>query len=51
MVAFVNSFLTYLLLLVIMAAIAGFGLFVGILLRKGKNAKAAVEEVKAENKQ
>ena len=51
MVAFVNSFLTYLLLLVIMAAIAGVGLFVGIILRKSKNAKAAVEEVKAENKQ
>lgn len=41
MVAFVNSFLSYLLLLVIMAAVAGVGVFVGITLRKGKNVKAA----------
>lgn len=48
MVAFFNSFLSYLLLLVIMAAVAGAGIFVGIILRKGKNAKAAAEVDKAE---
>ena len=35
--AIVNSFLSYLLLFVVMAAIAGTGIFVGITLRKKKN--------------
>ncbi|MDE6063718.1 MAG: vanadium nitrogenase [Lachnospiraceae bacterium] len=37
MIAFVNSFFSYLLLFVVMAAIAGTGIFVGITLRKKKN--------------
>lgn len=37
MIAFVNSFFSYLLLFVVMAAIAGTGIFVGITMRKKKN--------------
>lgn len=38
MIAFINSFLSYLLLFVIMAAITGTGITVGIVMRKKKNA-------------
>ncbi|MDE5801376.1 MAG: vanadium nitrogenase [Lachnospiraceae bacterium] len=37
MIAFLNSFFSYLLLFVVMAAIAGTGIFVGITMRKKKN--------------
>lgn len=37
MIAFLNSFFSYLLLVVVMAAIAGTGIFVGIIMRKKKN--------------
>ena len=38
-VLFVNSFLSYLLLMVIIAVIAGVAIFVGIKVRKNKNAQ------------
>lgn len=44
MVAFLNSFLSYLLLFVIMAAIAGFGIFAGIVMRTKKNRSQAAEQ-------
>ncbi len=44
MVAFLNTFLSYLLLLVIMAAIAGIGIFTGIVMRKRKNRSQAAEQ-------
>lgn len=37
MIAFLNSLFSYLLLFVVMAAIAGTGIFVGITMRKKKN--------------
>lgn len=43
MIAFINSFLSYLLLFVVMGAVAGLAIFVGITMRKRKN--AAAEEV------
>lgn len=44
MIAFLNSFLSYLLLFVIMAAIAGVGIFAGTTLSKRKNIKATQEK-------
>ncbi|MGN0376215.1 MAG: hypothetical protein ACI4ED_01135 [Suilimivivens sp.] len=41
LILFVNSFLSYLLLMVIIAAIAGVAIFIGIKARKNKNAKTA----------
>ena len=38
-VLFVNSFLSYLLLMVIIAVIAGVAIFIGIKARKNKNAQ------------
>lgn len=43
MIAFVNAFLSYLLLFVIMAAIVGTGILIGTTLRRRKNLKAAGE--------
>lgn len=43
MIPFLNSFFSYLLLLLIFAALAGVGIFVGITMRKKKNA-ALTEE-------
>lgn len=40
MIAFINAFLSYLLLFVVMGAIAGLAVFVGITMRKRKNAAA-----------
>ena len=39
LVMFVNSFLSYLLLMVIIAVIAGVAIFIGIKARKNKNAQ------------
>lgn len=39
MIAFLNAFISYLLLFVIMVAIAGVGIFIGITLRKRKDLK------------
>ncbi len=36
MIAFMNSFFSYLLLFIVMAVIAGTGIFVGITMRKKK---------------
>ena len=44
MEAFFSTFFSYLLLLVIMAAIAGTGIFVGIVMRKMKNRSQAAEQ-------
>ena len=48
LIAFVNSFLTYLLIFIIMSAIIGVGIFAGIKLRKRKNIKdtQSVEKTK-----
>lgn len=40
MIAFINSFLSYLLVFVVFGAVAGFAIFVGITMRKRKNAAA-----------
>ena len=37
MVAFFNSFLSYLLLMVVIIAVAGVAIFIGITMRKKKN--------------
>lgn len=37
MIAFINSFINYFMIFVIMAAVAGLGIFIGITLRKKKN--------------
>lgn len=42
MTAFINSFLNYIVLFLIMAVLAGTGVFIGMFLRKRKNAKEAV---------
>lgn len=50
MIAFINSFLSYLLVFVVFCAIAGFAIFVGITMRKRKNAAAeALEQQEKEN--
>lgn len=41
MIAFINAFLSYLLLFVVMGAVAGVAIFVGITMRKRKNAAVA----------
>ena len=43
-VLFVNSFLSYLLLMAIIAVIAGVAIFIGIKARKNKNAQNEIEE-------
>lgn len=40
MIAFMNSFLSYLLLFIVMGALAGAGVFVGITMRRKKNLSA-----------
>lgn len=48
MVSFANVFLSYLLLLLIIVAVAGIAAFIGITMRKKKNAESAANELKAE---
>ena len=48
LVAFLNSFLSYLLLFGAFVLIAAVAIAIGITLRKGKNAKAAIEEESVE---
>lgn len=51
MIPFINYFLTYLLLFLIMATLIGFGIFIGITMRKRKNAaEEALTEQEKENK-
>lgn len=45
MIAILNSFFSYLLLFIVMAAIAGTGIFVGITMRKKKNLSAETKTV------
>lgn len=47
-VLFTNTFLSYLLLMVIIAVIAGAAIFIGIKLRKRKNEQEALENAKTE---
>ena len=52
LLAFLSSFASYLLLLLIIVVLGGAGIFIGITLRKKKEAKAAAQwlEENSENK-
>ena len=41
MINFINTFLSYIVLMVIIVVVAGVGLTIGLILAKRKNAKAA----------
>lgn len=43
MIAFINTFLSYIVLMLIILVVAALGFSLGLFLRKKKNAKAAVE--------
>ncbi len=43
MIAFINTFLSYIVLMLIILVVAALGFSIGMVLRKKKNAKAAVE--------
>lgn len=45
MISFVNSFLSYLMLLFVIVAVAGCGLALGLFLRKRKEKIAALEQM------
>lgn len=47
LVAFVNSFLSYLLLMAVIVVVAAVAIFIGITMRKKKNLKGEAESVKA----
>lgn len=47
MIAFFNSFLTYLLLMLVIAVVAGAAIFAGITMRKKKNLTESGEDVGA----
>ncbi|MGN0307190.1 MAG: hypothetical protein ACI4DN_03125 [Lachnospiraceae bacterium] len=49
MIAFINTFLSYLLLFLIIVVLAIIAVFIGIRLRKNKDAKSAVEEETAKS--
>ena len=49
LILFVNSFLSYLLLMAVIVILAGIAVFIGIKLRKNKNAK--VEQMQAATEQ
>lgn len=44
MIAFFQSFLSYLLLMLVIVAVAGVAIFIGITLRRKKNQQPASEE-------
>ena len=46
--AFINSFLSYLLVFFVFCIVGGFGIFMGITLRKRKNAKEENQSKEAE---
>lgn len=48
MISFINTFLSYIVLLVIIVAVAGIALAIGITMAKRKNAKSAAGEMTAE---
>ncbi len=43
MIAFFNSFLSYLMLMVVIAAVAGIAIFIGITMRRKKNLTETAE--------
>lgn len=49
-ILFANAFLSYLLLMVIIVAIAGAAVFIGIKMRKNKNSKLQESQVSGEQK-
>ena len=49
-ILFANSFLSYLLLMAIIVLLCGIAIFIGIKLRKNKNAKEALTEQTTETK-
>ena len=49
LILFINSFLSYLLVMAVIVILAGIAIFIGIKLRKNKNAK--VEQMKAATEQ
>ena len=49
LISFVNSFLSYLLVMAVIVVLAGIAIFIGIKLRKSKNAKA--EQMKNDSEQ
>ncbi|MGN1315125.1 MAG: hypothetical protein ACI4VG_08980 [Lachnospiraceae bacterium] len=49
MIAFINTFLSYLLLFLLIVVLAIIAVFIGIRLRKNKDAKGAVEGETAES--
>lgn len=48
-VLFVNSFLSYLVLMAVIVILAGIAVFIGITMRKKKNIKLAAEADTAQN--
>lgn len=50
MISFVNSFLSYLLLFAVIAALGAVAIAIGIAMRKKKNAASEVEEATPEAK-
>lgn len=51
MIAFINSILSYLLLMVIIVALCILGGFIGLKLRQNKDAKDAIIESEAKNEE
>lgn len=49
LILFVNSFLSYLLVMAVIVVLAGVGLFIGIKARKSKDAKESGESVSTES--
>jgi uncharacterized protein (UPF0333 family) len=49
LILFVNSFLSYILLFVIIVIVAGIAMSIGITMRKKSDAKAALEALSAED--
>ncbi|MBP3603580.1 MAG: hypothetical protein J6J79_05495 [Lachnospiraceae bacterium] len=48
LILFINSFLSYLLLMAVIVILAAIAVFIGIKMRKNKNAKLQSEAVNAE---
>lgn len=48
LILFLNSFLSYILLFLVIVVVAGIALFIGITMRKKSNAKEAGEAARAE---
>lgn len=50
LVLFINSFLSYLLLLIVIAVVAGIAMFIGIKMRKKKNVEEEQAVISGEDK-